>query len=187
MSIKFHSSVWLFLLFSLTLIGCSPFTKEQFITQQKDFIEEVRKEHHTYDEKDWDQKNKELNQALQEEYPKFEDEMSLTEKVNVWGQVLSYHLMQSADRAAENWDAHEEEYLQLMEENAELIEETGKVFKDEILPELKKVLPKLEEIGKDFIQKLEDQGTLDRLEESLEQWADSIEIEVHKDSESVRY
>lgn len=168
------------------LSSCAPITKGQYLAQHQDFMAEVERNHEDFSEEDWKQRNEELNKSLEEYYPKFKEELSTEEKVQIWGDVVAYHLIQSGDRAAEHWAAHEEEYIQLLEENAEFLEESGRIFQEEVLPEIKAILPELKELGEEFLEKLEERGTLDRLEEAIENWADSVnvEFEVEEDSAS---
>lgn len=165
----------------LSLISCAPLTKDQFVARQQRFMDEVEQQHLYFNDQDWEAHNQELNLLLNEYYPRFKDEMSVQEKVELWGDVVAYHLMQAGDRGEKHWLAHEEEYLQLLEENAYLLEDAGRIFEQEVLPELERTLPELERLGRDFLDRLEKQGTLDRLEDRLDEWEDSMEIHMKKE------
>ena len=140
---KFRFYYLLPLLAVSLLSACAPLTKGQYMAQHQDFMAEVDRAHDQFSDEDWERHNEQLNKYLQEYYPEFKDELSTEEKVQIWGDVVAYHLIQSGERASDHWKAHEEEYLQLLEENVEFIEESSRIFKEEVLPEIKAILPEL--------------------------------------------
>lgn len=61
----------------------SPFSKESYLEDYKEFIEEVSNENDTYSDEDWEEADEQFEKFNEEWYAKFEEELSFTEKITV--------------------------------------------------------------------------------------------------------
>jgi len=165
----------LLILVSALLVACGPMSKQQFVNDYDRFMQDVKEDYQDYEEDDWEEKNEELNTFLEENYPAFEDELTGEEKGKIWAKVVTYHVYQLSTRAESHWEANEEEYIALIEQNAEFLEESGNILIEDVLPELQELAPQIEQLGKGFMEKLKKKGTLDKLQRSAERWAKELE------------
>lgn len=159
---------FLLILPAILLFACSPMTKTQYIHQYDDFMTTVKEEHKDFDESDWEKSDEEFRMLVEEYYPEFEEEMTEEEKVHFWTQAFTYQIYHHKDEVLDHLEKNKEVYTQMMEENAEFIADISDEFAEEILPELEKSLPELRRLSRDFVDRLEEKGTLDRMKNSLE-------------------
>ena len=161
-------------LLALTLTACTS-SKEAYLHDFDRFMETVQAEQSDYNEADWADRNAELQTLLEVDYPAYEAEMTPEEKAHLWTQVFTYHFLQYQDRALQALSQNQDTYVRLMEENAEFITLMGDEFTREILPELEKTMPEFQRLGEDLMQRLEQNGSLDRLQKAAEEWAKQME------------
>lgn len=63
--------------------SAAPFSKEAYLEDYKEFIDEVSDENDTYSEDKWKDIDEKFDKFNEEWYEKFEDELSFTEKLTV--------------------------------------------------------------------------------------------------------
>ncbi|MEZ4775699.1 MAG: hypothetical protein R3D00_21135 [Bacteroidia bacterium] len=158
------------LAFMIILISCASYNKTTYLKEYDSFMEDVKEDYTSYDKKDWKEKNEEFRILVEEQYPEFEEDMSREEKVKFWTQAFTYQVYQHKDRVFDELDKNKEVYSELMEKNAEFINTFSEDFTKDILPELEKTLPEFQKLGKDFLERMEDKGTLDKMKNNLEEF-----------------
>lgn len=165
------SRIILFLsLLPLVIGSCGPQSKEGFIESVDQFVEEVRDQHESYNEQDWEAKHEAFNQLFEENYKRWEEDMTPAEKSHLLAQGLAFGIYQYGDRLSTHLEENQEVYLEVMEANVEMVDELAKALSDDVIPELQRLGPDLERIANQFIEGLEERGTIDKLENTLEQF-----------------
>lgn len=166
------------------LFSCAGSQKEAFIDDVDSFVAEVEKQHESYDEKDWEKKNKEFERLLESEFEDVEEEMTEDEKIHLVSQVMSYTTYQVSERISEELDTNSEEYDEaygkILNEGARLIETLGDEFTREILPELEELAPQFKALGEDFVTRLKDSGALDKIMDALKEFGEEVENAVEE-------
>ena len=72
------------------MVACAPSTKEEYLEEYKEFIEEVSEKAKTYSETDWAEKTEEFEKLSKEWYQKFKEELSLGEQMQVTAYAASF-------------------------------------------------------------------------------------------------
>jgi ribosomal protein L16 Arg81 hydroxylase len=164
----------LLILLSLLLLSCTT-TKNDYLNNFDGFMSEVKEEHPSYTDADWEEQNEVLQHMLEDQYPEFEAEMTREEKVKIWSQTFSFQVLQHKDRVIQEITENQEVYVEMMKENSEFVEAVGNEFSREILPELEKALPEFERAAENFLQELENSGTLDRLKDAAKEFGEKVQ------------
>ncbi|MEL6696284.1 MAG: DUF6565 domain-containing protein [Bacteroidota bacterium] len=172
----------LLLLPALWLFSCGPSDKEVFMEDFDVMMAEVKHQRVTYTVNDWEEQDEKLNELLDEHYQDFEDELTEEEKRHIWGEVFSYGVYQHGDDVIDHIERNEEVYMRMLERNLDLVEAMGDEFFHHILPELKEMGPEIQALTEKLVRRLEKRGTLDRLENILEDFGKDME-ELSKDLE----
>ncbi|RMG67079.1 MAG: hypothetical protein D6722_13855 [Bacteroidetes bacterium] len=159
--------------FGFFLACTSP--KEALMNDVDQLVTEAQAGQNTYDEKEWADKNDQLQTILKEDYPRCKDDMSPEEKAHLWSQVVSFHVIQYQERAFQALEENQDVYEQMLAENEEFITRLSEEFTQNILPELERSLPEFERLSQDLIQRLEDSGSLDRIKEAAEELTRDME------------
>lgn len=159
----------------MSLWACGGHSKTSFIREVDELVAEVKVDHDDYDEDDWEQKNEAFNELFEENYERWEDELTAEEKSHLIAQGLTFGLYQYGDRFADHMETNQETYLDMMDANADLVQELSETLADDVIPELQEIGPELEQVLKDFAEGLEERGTLDKLEDALKQFERRME------------
>lgn len=72
------------------MVACAPSTKEEYLEEYKEFIEEVSEKAKTYSETDWAEKTEEFEKFSKEWYERFKEELSLGEQMQVTAYAASF-------------------------------------------------------------------------------------------------
>ena len=90
----------LFLL-SVLLFACAPQSKEAYLEGFKEFIDNVDKNHAEFTSEDWESAKEEYDKYMGEWYNKFEEEMSIAERMKVTSykmKFIPYYRINSSSR-----------------------------------------------------------------------------------------
>jgi hypothetical protein len=159
----------------LVTLACAPTGKVQYLDQYESFVDDVKVEYASYDDRDWERKNEAMRFFLEEEYPEYKHEMTDEEKAQVWSEAFSYYMIQYGEEGLDHFQEHKEIYMEMVEESADLAVEIIDQLSEDVIPELQKHMPEIRLIGEDIIRNLERKGTFERLEDSLEDFGKRME------------
>ncbi|MEZ4883111.1 MAG: DUF6565 domain-containing protein [Chitinophagales bacterium] len=177
------------LLFSLLLLqSCSraPQTKEEYLNEYSQFIEQMEKKSADFDEDDWKEQDEIQELYAREYYDRFSDELTIGEKLTVTGYGLTYNGIKQKDNLRaigdfiENISSKGEKAMEkFLEDAGDDTEKVGDVFNrvGEIMSE------KLEDIAEEVEDELQDsEDVLDRftkkVENAVEDFVEDIEEDV---------
>ena len=153
--------------FSLCMLLCacsfdsSFLSKETMITNYDKFIKDVNKHHEKLDSEDWQDIDKEFKGFVESCYPKFKDDMSVSEKINFWKQTLSYGVYRGSSAGTYQLDVdidYESEINELSKQGREEIED---FLRKELQPELERTID-------DVVKEVDKLGT------ELKNWLDKL-------------
>jgi hypothetical protein len=159
----------LLLLSLLLLTACQPMNRERFLDEFDELIAKIKRDQYRYDEAGWQEKEAELTSLLNEHYAEVEPELTAEDKVYIWAETAGFFVQRYGDQWITYLRTHQDEYLDLMEEH--LVKSaafTGRLL-EEMRPELERLGPEINRLGQDFLRRLEESGTLDRLKQKLEE------------------
>ena len=77
---------------TVLFFSCAPFTKESYLKDFREFIQEVKVNHEHYTEKDWQDADKKFMRLSNEWYDDFKDELTLKEQLEVIGYNAQYKI-----------------------------------------------------------------------------------------------
>lgn len=148
------------------LLACKPFSKGQFLSRYDSFMENVKENHDDFSENQWEAKDEQLEEMLDDWYPEFEDDLTRKERSKVWSKAMQYAVYRHGNDLENFWADNGEELSELMKEHiSEVSEETRKAIQ-EIVPEIKEIMPELKEAGREILKELIEAGK--ELEKELE-------------------
>lgn len=87
MEMKKHIYNRLFPILLLFLVACAPMSKETYMANYKEFVEEVKKESSEYNDDDWAKADEKYLKYSEEWYTKFESELTMKDELKIasWG------------------------------------------------------------------------------------------------------
>lgn len=129
-------------------------------------MENVKENHEDFSEKQWDDKDEQLEEMLDDWYPEFEDDFSRKERSKIWSDALKYAVYRHGNDLENFWSDNGEELSELMKENIADVSEEAKEAIREIVPEIKEIMPELKEAGREILKELIEVGK--ELEKELE-------------------
>lgn len=149
-------------LFSLSFTACDTLTpcgnsKEDFLTNYKNLIEEVQETNPASDSEKWKNYDYRFKQLVEECYPTYQEDLSLVEKVEFIAMSSQYYVERYEEDVTKsitvNMDAVgktlKKEYDKLMAEKGDDIEELAEEFGEDVEKMAKKWSKKLEELFED--------------------------------------
>ncbi|WNJ17592.1 hypothetical protein [Pontibacter sp. G13] len=71
-------------------------------------------------------------------------------------------------------DFDEEVFVDMLVANAEFVGDMSDLFVEDIAPELREIMPELERVTRKFARRLEERGTMDRIERRVQQWEQEL-------------
>lgn len=83
------------------LSSCAPMTKEAYLQDYEEFINEVSKESSKYSESDWQEVDEKFDKFANEWYKKFEDEFTWKEDLIISKYKVQYNLYRHKQKASE--------------------------------------------------------------------------------------
>jgi len=91
------SSIFIFLFVSILLfVSCAPSTKDSYLNQYKQFIQQVKDDREKLDF-NWAKTDKKFEQFSQVYYQRFEKQLSVSEKIIIKKYWLEYNFMRFKD------------------------------------------------------------------------------------------
>ena len=82
---------------TITLLSsCVPMTKEKYLEQYEEFINEVSKDHEKYTEEDWEKAEEKLKKFNEEWYKKFEEEFTLKDEMKISKYTAMFNMYKTA-------------------------------------------------------------------------------------------
>ncbi len=78
------------------LVACAPKSKEKYLADYKEFVEEVKREHGEYDDEDWAWADENFLKYSKEWHSKFADELTLKEELKVSRLNLQYNALRGS-------------------------------------------------------------------------------------------
>ncbi len=89
---KRYVSIFFILIFLNLVSSCSPTSKESYIENYKQFIDNLSSNNNDYTEADWKRADKKMIKFTGEWYIKFEDEFTLQEQIVIKKYEVQYNL-----------------------------------------------------------------------------------------------
>ncbi len=98
-----HPPTFFLLLQTMTLAfsGCAPQSKEAYLEQYREFVNDVRDNHDSYSDEVWMRKNEKFMKFKGEWYDKFEDEFTIGEELKLAKYALTYNMAKANNGASE--------------------------------------------------------------------------------------
>ncbi|MFK7908443.1 MAG: DUF6565 domain-containing protein [Chitinophagales bacterium] len=166
---------FLAVLFTLLLLqSCSqnPQTKEEYLNEYSQFIEQIEENATSFDQNDWEKQEEVYKLFADEYYDQFSGDLTIAEKLQAKGYGVAYNSMKQKD----NWEAIGEFIEDLSSKGEKAVEK----FLDDAGDDTEKVEDLIERVGKlvgDEIEKIsgEVEIELDGSEEVLERLAKKAE------------
>ena len=152
-----------FILFLLSACTRAPQTKEAYLEEYGQFIEQVQENYADFDEGDWKNQDATYELYSTEYYNQFSDELSIGEQLQIKGYGITYHAMKQKD----DWKALGDFIEQIGNKGGKAVEK----FLDDVGDDT-------EEVG-DFIERI---GGI--VGDKFEKMAEEVEDEF-EDSEEV--
>ncbi len=90
--------VGVFTIFLFTASCFAPATKDAYLKQFNNFIENVGEDHHNYKKSDWEYADKRFDKFSKSWYKKFKEELTLKEQLKVGALSLKYHTYKNHDK-----------------------------------------------------------------------------------------
>ncbi len=153
-------------------------TKEAYLENYEEFIEEIKENKNNYTQKDWEKKDIEFQKFSEELYEKYEGEMGIFEQARIAKYALVYGSTRGVNALKEALDDEEIESA---------IDEISNIFNDDIKEDLESAIEELKEVWdedlKDELEdkldevktRLEDEEFREELNESLEEVKEVLE------------
>lgn len=84
---------FLLLVLCISILGCQEYTKEQYLQDYKNFVEEIKSQHSTYEDDSWKQADAKNGQFYGSDYKRFAGELKPSEylKVQRYNFVYNYY------------------------------------------------------------------------------------------------
>ena len=152
--------LFLMLQLLLLLVACAPATKEAYLNDYKSFIERVGDERKEYGEAKWAAVRAEYKLYSDEWYKKFEDELTVKERMQVAGYEAKFAYYTAAKKTSEAFDdmmeslrssdmnglrSQIEEYVKEdMDDDIEELYKEAKKIGGETLKEVEKIFDELD-------------------------------------------
>jgi hypothetical protein len=80
-----------FFVFACIMVGCSSFSKEDYLTDFLSFMSEVESNYKNYTDENWKAKELEYQKYVGEHYEKFKDDLTTKEKITVIGYQVKFN------------------------------------------------------------------------------------------------
>ena len=148
------------------LLACKPFSKDQFMSRYESFMDNVKENHEDFNDTDWDRKDEQLEEMLDEWYPEFEEDFTRKERTRIWSDAMQYAIYRHGNELENFWSDNGEELSEMIRLHAKDISKETREALKEIVPEIKEVLPELKEAGREILKELIEAGK--ELEKELE-------------------
>ncbi len=182
---------FLAVLFTLLLLqSCSrnPQTKQEYLEEYSQFIEQIEENATNFDQNDWEKQEEVYKLFADEYYDQFSGDLTIAEKLQVKGYGIAYNSMKQKD----NWEAIGEFIEDISSKGGKAVEQ----FLDDAGDDTEKVEDLIKRVGKivgDEIEKISgeveieldgSEEVLERLakkaENALEEFVDDIEEDVEE-------
>lgn len=126
-------------------------SKEAMITNFDKFIKDVEQHHEKLEQSDWAHIDEELKAYIETCYPKFKEDMNVSEKVTFWKQTLSYGVYRGSASGSYQLDIDIDYETELNELTAQGRQEIEAFIREELKPDLDKtidgVVKEVEKLG----------------------------------------
>jgi hypothetical protein len=165
----------LFLLAGLSTACTS--AKERNLNEFRVMMKEVEKEHDSFTEADWKERNPKMEELLKE-FEELEPEMTREEREEVVRGAYRYYLYQYKEGALARIKMAREDQFAYLLEHAEIMLESSAEVLEEMGPEIEALAEEFARFSEDLIEKMEERGIFDKLENAakkLEEAAERIE------------
>ena len=152
--------IFLMLQLLLLLVACAPATKDAYLSDYKAFIERVSEERDGYSDAKWEAVKVEYNRYSDEWYKKFENELTVKERMQVAGYEAKFAYYTAAKKTSEAFDdmmeslrssdmnglrSQIEEYVKEdMDDDIEELYKEAKKIGGETLKEVEKIFDELD-------------------------------------------
>lgn len=152
--------LFLMLQLLLLIVACAPATKDAYLSDYKAFIERVSEERDGYSDAKWEAVKVEYNRYSDEWYKKFENELTVKERMQVAGYEAKFAYYTAAKKTSEAFDdmmeslrssdmnglrSQIEEYVKEdMDDDIEELYKEAKKIGGETLKEVEKIFDELD-------------------------------------------
>jgi hypothetical protein len=137
--------------------SCDPTSKEQYLKNYKEFIDEITKNGKGYNEADWAQANEKYSRYNNELYNRFKDELTVEDKMRITGYKFQYSAIRAGSEIGKFYQSYLKKDVDKLKDNLEfyvknhmeddlsrLLDESRKISKD-LYIEMKKLIEELKE------------------------------------------
>ena len=141
--------------------ACNPFSKEEYLTDYKQFVDEVSTNAKNYSESEWQRANEKYARFNNEYYNKFKDDFTLQEKMRIASYKIQYNAVKAGHEAGKFYESYlkkdvdelrkELKYYvdNKMDDDVKRVLDEAKKVSDEFYQELKKIIAEFKEEHKD--------------------------------------
>ena len=91
--------------FVLSMVCCAPRTKDGYMKQYAEFVEEVSKSYSLYTDEVWSDVEETFNKFKSEYYNKFKNELTTNDKIKLVSYEVKYAYYKSLDATKDSFDA----------------------------------------------------------------------------------
>lgn len=145
------SRIHLLIISLLVLTSCAPQTKEAYMDQYEEFIEEVQKDHKEYTSSDWDRQDEKFRQFSDEWAKKFEEDFTLTEQLVVAKHAITYAVLSAKKETGDLFRAF------LQDDDVQELRDQIKYYaENEMEEDIQKVVEEAEGIGEEAVKAVEE-------------------------------
>ena len=97
---KFHLILFGILLFT----ACAPQTKESYLQDYQDFMQDVKEHYDTYSQEDWKEKDKKFKKFSEEWYDKYKDDLTWKEQLRLGKYAIQYNVYKLGGKSGKSID-----------------------------------------------------------------------------------
>jgi hypothetical protein len=138
-----------FLLLSFLFSCSAPDTKEAYIENFEQFVDNVEVNYKTYDEGDWKEANEKFEKFTGEWYSKFENDFTLSDEIVIKGLEARFYIFKAADETTDYFEEH------LKDDYEELRDKVEYYIENDMKEDLEQLLKNAKEAGDSAVVILE--------------------------------
>ncbi len=86
------SNLQLILFALLLLASCAPQTKESYLQDYQDFMQDVKEHYDTYSQKDWEEKDEKFKKFSEEWYEEYKEDLTWKEQLRLGKYAIQYNV-----------------------------------------------------------------------------------------------
>lgn len=135
---------------AVLLLSCAPTSKEDYISDYKEFINKVSDEYKTYNDNDWNRAERKLDKFSGEWYDKFSKELSAKEKIVVAGYKAKFKYLYALGKSGDTLNDIVDSF------DGDDTSEFEKYIENDLKDDVNNVVKEAEKAGEDLVDYIED-------------------------------